>query len=114
MTVEDSNTKNTTGSGTEDQLTNEATYTTAGVRVLVIDGNDLVAGDIIHVYSKEKVLTGGTVRVGALDEWIIGDDVVNADSKIIEFDPISSGFGAGFYVAQFAGTSSLPWKVLKA
>lgn len=109
MAVESSNTLSTTGSGTEDVLGTPST--TDGTRVLALDLNDLVAGDIIQVYSKTKVLTGGTIRIGPVNEFLYGDDFVNSDDKIWHSDPVLSPFGVGFYIKQTAGTASIPWSI---
>lgn len=109
MAAESTGTLSSTGGGSEDALGSAAT--TDGTRVLALDLNDLVAGDIVQVYSKTKVLTGGTIRVGPLNEWLYGDDFVNRDDKIWHSDPVMNPFGAGFYIKQHVGTASIPWSV---
>jgi len=109
MASESNDTLSSTGGGTEDALGSAAT--SDDTRVLALDLNDLVAGDIIQVYCKTKVLTAGTLRIGPINEFLYGDEVVNADDKIWHSDPVMSPFGVPFFIKQRVGTASIPWSV---
>jgi len=103
-TVESSGTQ-TAVIGTEHTL---AAPTTAAIRVLRVDRNAMVAGDLLTLRVKTKVLTGGTIREQY--HWNYPGLPAN---PVVESIPIVTPFGATFTLQQTAGTGrSYDWSIL--
>lgn len=87
-----------------------STQTAAGVYVLVVDCNAMVAGDIVELRIKTKYASGGTERQARVYTLSNAQEDVNFYSDPI---PIDSSFKAT--LLQTAGTGrAFPWNVLKA
>lgn len=84
-----------------------ATPTTNKTRVLRVDLANMVAGDIVELRVKSKVLTGGTLRVQYLATYAHAQV-----EPVVESIPVSSLYGATFTLKQTAGTSrNFDWAV---
>lgn len=87
-----------------------ATQTNNKTFVLVVDCNAMVAGDVLELRIKTKVLTGGTLRSAYLMTFYGAQPT----DDLVKFSvPIPSDIEAVFTLKQTFGTSrSYPWKVL--
>jgi len=93
-----------------DTLHTLATVTDAGVYVIALDLNDMVAGDIIELDVLVKVLTGGTARK-YLPTAIY---VAPLASPVVLSIPIPVLWSVIFKLQQTDGaTSDIPWEVIQ-
>lgn len=92
--------------GTEHTL---YTTSTAGMYILVVDVDALTAPEVVELYVKEKVLSGGTERVstGTVIAW-------GPTEPIARSIPYSMPYGGTFTLRQVGGSGrSFPWSVHK-
>lgn len=83
-----------------------ASPTGAAARVLRLDFNDALAGDIWEVYVETRVLSSGTTRLQKLGTYSFRSE------KIVETDPVTCIEGAVFKLQQTDGTGrDVPWEV---
>lgn len=82
---------------------------TAGIYVLVVDCNALSGAEVVELYAKEKVLSGGTERVVTVGVFPSG--MAEPISRSI---PYSWPYGGTFTLKQVGGSGrSFPWSVHK-
>lgn len=104
MTVESENTQ-TTVIGTPHTL---AAPTVNATRVLRLDLNALVAGEVVIVRAQTKVRSAGTIR----NQYIMSY-IGQVGNPVVETPPISGDLGATFVITQVNGTGrAIDWKVL--
>lgn len=98
--------------GTEHSLTTGAV---AGVYELLIDTVNMAAGDVVELRIKQRVLTGGTVRVVQYQSYAGAqptDDLIKV-SLPVSNDLVEAG-AVDFTLKQTAGTGrAFPWKVVR-
>lgn len=95
--------------GTEQTLRSE---TTTGTFVLILDRNAMLAGDVIEVRGKTKVLSGGTLRTIWVQEF---RDAPNTDDIVSESIHILSDIQSDWTIKRTGGTDrSYPWKIMAA
>lgn len=86
-----------------------STQTTAGVYVLVVDCNAMVAGDVVEFRFKTKYASGGTSRQARI--WTLAN--VQEDANFYS-DPIAIDTEVIATLKQTAGTGrSFPWNLLR-
>lgn len=86
-----------------------STQTTAGVYVLVVDCNAMVAGDVVELRLKTKYASGGTERQARI--WTLAN--VQEDANWYS-DPIAIDASIKATLKQTAGTGrSFPWNLLR-
>lgn len=106
VTVESSGTQ-TAVISTEHSL---AAPSSAGVRLLVVDVSNMVAGDALELRIKGNVLGGGATIVAYKEVFYGAPD---ADDKMKLSIPFPSDNGGTFTLKQTAGTGrQFPWKSL--
>jgi hypothetical protein len=87
-----------------------STQTTAGVYVLVVDCNAMVAGDIVEIRLKTKYASGGTERQARV--YTLSN--VQEDANFYT-DPIPIDSSIKATLLQTTGTGrTFPWNLLKA
>lgn len=90
--------------GTEHSL---SAPTSSAIRVLRVDTGAMVAGEVVEISIKTKVLTGGTQRSIYLAS--IGGGTAQ---PIVASPPVTMPFGGEFTLKQVNGTGrSFPWSV---
>lgn len=86
------------------------TETTAGVYQLIIDTNNMAAGDVLVVRSKLKVVSGGTSRL--FEEEVLAGIT---SSKAWSTEPIAIAWEIIYELEQTDGTGRIiPWSVLRS
>jgi hypothetical protein len=87
-----------------------STQTTAGVYILVVDVNAMVAGDVVELRIKTKYASGGTERQARVYT------LSNAQEDLVFYsDPIPIDTSIKATLLQTTGTGrSFPWNLLKA
>jgi hypothetical protein len=84
--------------------------TTPGVYQLVLDTNALIAGDILVIRSKIKVVSGGTARL--FEEEVVAG--VTA-SKAYSTEPVAVAWEIEYELEQTDGVGAVvPWSVLRS
>ncbi len=84
--------------------------TTPGVYQMVLDTNAMVAGDILVIRSKIKVVSGGTARLFE-QEVVAGVTAAKAYST----EPVAIAWEIEYEIEQTDGVGAvIPWSVLRS
>jgi hypothetical protein len=100
-----------TTSGTTEHQLSGASFTTAGIYVLMVDLNDLAGGttpDIIEIRAKTKPLTGGTIREAY--QAVYQGGLLTGPIAISV--PVPSLFAIDWTIKAIQGGADIPWVVM--